>query len=395
MALVTARRASAPGEVLTRRARNRALLARQHLLERTTMPAGAMIEHLVGMQAQNPLDPYTALWSRLDGFRTDELATLITDREAVRMGLMRTTLHLVTSRDALALYPVMRPVLARTWASSSFIKALPGIDVEAVLDAGRALMDEEPRTTSALGKLLQQRWPDRDATALGYALRFLLPAVQVPPRGLWGQTMQPTWTTLESWLGRTLDAHPSVDEVVLRYLAAFGPATVSDIRTWSWLTRLREVVERLRPRLRTFRDEDGGELFDLPDAPRPDPDTPAPPRFMPEYDNLMLSHDDRSHIIAESAFGKLTGWVGTFLVNGYVRGQWRIDKGKEQVVLVLEPFEKLTTNDTEALVDEGTSLLELHAPAATERNIAFGIAREPSSGTSTGIGGSRAGQRSR
>ena len=358
------------------------------------MPAGAMIEHLVGMQAQNPLDPYTALWSRLDGFRTEELATLITARDAVRMGLMRTTLHLVTSRDALALYPVMRRALTRAWASSPFIKRLRGVDVEAVVDAGRALLSE-PRTTSALGKLLQRQWPDRDATALGYALRFLLPAVQVPPRGVWGKTMQPTWTTLEAWVGRPLEADPSVDEVVLRYLAAFGPATVSDIRTWSWLTGLREVVERLRPRLRTFRDESGRELFDLPDAPRPDPDTPAPPRFMPEYDNLMLSHEDRSHIIAESAFGKLTGWVGTFLVDGHVRGQWRIDRGKDDAALVLEPFEKLTAHDTEALVDEGTRLLEFHAPAAEDRKVGFGIAREPATGTSTGIGGLRGGQRSR
>ena len=233
MALVTVRRASAPGEVLTRRARNRALLARQHLLERTTMPAAAMIEHLVGMQAQNPLDPYTALWSRLDGFGTAELATLITDRAAVRMGLMRTTLHLVTCRDALALYPVMRPALTRAWTSSPFIKMLPGVDVEAVVEAGRALLEAEPLTTSALGKLLQQQWPGPvTRTPSGTPCASCCRPVQVPPRGVWGQTDAQADVDDARGLGRRTPskaAPRSVDAVVLRYLAAFGPATVSDI----------------------------------------------------------------------------------------------------------------------------------------------------------------------
>ncbi|HEX2222550.1 MAG TPA: winged helix DNA-binding domain-containing protein, partial [Candidatus Limnocylindria bacterium] len=310
--------------VLDRRALNRALLARQHLLRRASMPAERMTEHLVGMQAQNPLDPYVALWSRLERFDPQELSGLVERRRAVRLGLMRGTLHLVTDRDALALWPVMAPVMARSWASSQFRRGLDGVDVDVVVGAGRALLEGAPRTTSELGRLLREHSLDRDAASLGYAVRFLLPIVQVPPRGLWGRSGQPTWTTLERWVGRPPDGDAAPDAALLRYLAAFGPANVADIRTWSWLTGLREVVERLRPRLVTFRDEVGRELFDLPDAPRPDPAMPAPTRFLPEYDNVLLSHADRSRILPDSALGRLTGWVGSFLVDGFVAGQWRI-----------------------------------------------------------------------
>jgi hypothetical protein len=328
-----------------------------------------MVEHLVGMQAQNPLDPYIALWSRLEDFRPDELSTLIDGRRAVRLGLMRGTLHLGTDRDALALWPVMAPVMARSWQSSPFRKQLQGVDVEEVTAAGRALLEQAPLTTSALGKLLHGRWPDRDATSLGYAVRFLLAVVQVPPRGLWGRTGQPTWTTLESWLGRPLAADASPDGAVLRYLAAFGPATVADIRTWSWLTGLREVIDRLRPRLVTFRDEAGRELFDLPDAPRPDPATPAPPRFLPEYDNLLLSHDDRGRILPDAAVGRVTGWVGTFLLDGFLAGLWRIDRTREGAILALELFRALTEGEREELVSEAERMLAFSVDSLSDRRV--------------------------
>ncbi len=366
-----------PAEILGRRALNRALLARQHLLTRSPMPPQAMVEHLVAMQAQNPLDPYIALWSRLGHFRTADLATLIESRRAVRLGLMRTTLHLTSAEDALGLWPLFKPVLGRAWASSSFRKQIPDTEIEAIIAASRDLLEAEPQTTAALGKRLRERWPDIDATSLGYVARFLLPIVQLPPRGVWGKTAPPTWTTLEACLGRPLATVDALDLAVIRYLGAFGPATVADIRTWSWLTGLREVVERLRPRLVTFHDDAGRELFDLPDAPRPDPETPAPPRFLPEYDNLTLSHDDRRRVIGDAAIGRLTGWVGTFLVDGFIAGQWRIERGRDRRTIILQPFEPMADIDAAALVDEADHLLAFDSPTVADRRVEFGIARAP------------------
>ncbi len=186
------------------------------------------------------------------------------------------------------------------------------------------MLAERPHTIGEIGKRLNERWPDREATDLGYAIRYLVGLVQIPPRGVWGRSGRPVLDTIEQWLGQPLEANPSIDDLVLRYLAAFGPATAKDVQIWSWLTGIGEVLERLRPRLRTFRDEAGRELFDVPDGPLPDPDTPAPVRFLPEYDNLVLSHDDRSRVI-DRRFG-VDGWMrGSILVDGFVRGTWRHD----------------------------------------------------------------------
>jgi hypothetical protein len=361
--------------VLTRRALNRALLARQHLLERSTMTALGMVEHLVGIQAQNPQDPYTGLWSRIEGFRPDDLSAAIEGRQAVRMGLLRTTLHLVGSDDALAMWPVLDGVLERAWTSSPFRKDLEGVDVRAVVDAGRALLDASPLTMSQLGQQLSERWPDRNAKSLAYAIRFLAPIVQVPPRGLWRRTGQATWRTLDTWLARPIGEQSSPDALVLSYIAAFGPASIKDIATWSWLTAVRAVVDRLRPQLVTFRDAAGRELFDLPHAPRPSEDLPAPPRFLPEYDNVALSHDDRSRVFVPEAAGQLTGWVGTFTVDGFIAGQWRLDRQRSSATLVLQPFTELGGEAQDDLLAEGERLLAFQAPDATERRIEFGVAR--------------------
>jgi hypothetical protein len=380
---MAARRAATPhGDVvLTRRALNRALLDRQCLLRRVKMPAETMIERLVGLQAQVPGDPYVALWSRIDGFRPEELSSLIETRRAVRAtAMMRTTIHLLTADDWLALRPVLQVVAERGFATGSpFGRQLAGLDIDEVVGAGRALLAEQPRSIGELGRLLHERWPDRDATSLGYAIRLIVPLVQVPPRGLWGRSGQPVLATAESWLGRPVGADPTPDGMVLRYLRAFGPATVMDIQSWCWLTRLAPVVERLRPQLRTFRDEHGRELFDLPDAPRPDPDTPAPPRFLPTYDNIALAHKDRTRI-----YGDLGNWTavgedaitrifakGSVLVDGFVLGGWRLDRDGDRTTMAITPLRPLSPADRPAVVEEGRRLLGLLAEGSTTLDIRF------------------------
>ncbi|HEU4536341.1 MAG TPA: winged helix DNA-binding domain-containing protein, partial [Polyangiaceae bacterium] len=277
------------------RALNRALLERQMLLRRERRSASAAIEHLIGMQAQIPAAPYVGLWTRLEGFRPEQLSELIAGRRAVRIALQRSTIHLVTADDCVALRPVLQAVQARNlYTASPYGRQLEGVAIDELVAAGRALVEEKPRTHAELGRLLQQRWPRHEAIALAYGVRNLAPLVQVPPRGLWGKAGQALCTTAESWLGRPLASHAEPDGLMLRYLAAFGPASARDAQAWSGLTKLGDAFERLRPRLRTFADEQGRELFDLPDAPLPDPDTPAPPRFLPDYDNVALGHADRT-----------------------------------------------------------------------------------------------------
>jgi hypothetical protein len=339
-------------------------------LRRVRRLSAEVVEHLVGMQAQEPRDPYVGLWTRLEGFDPHELGRLLADRQVVRSPLMRTTIHLVSARDCLTLAPLLRPVLERNfWTGSPFGRKLKGVDIDAVLAAGRALLEERPRTTAQLRTHLGERWPADDASSLAYAVHHLVPVVQVPPRGVWGQKGLATWATTETWLGRPLDPAPAIDQLVLRYLAAFGPAGVMDVQTWSGLTRLREVVDRLRPRLRTFRTEAGKQLFDLPDAPRPDPDTPAPVRFLPQFDNVALSHADRGHISADAADRwptDLLHW-SPLLVDGFVAGAWRIKQERGTATLVIEPLDSLPNPaDVE---EEATRLLEFLAPGADRRTI--------------------------
>jgi hypothetical protein len=356
-------------EAIGQRALNRALLERQLLLRRVARPAAEVIEHLVGMQAQAPLAPYVALWSRIEGFRPDELVGLLHDRAAVRAtAMLRTTIHLHTARDALAVRAVIQPVVEAFLRRSTFMPPLEGIDPATVAAAGRKLLDAGPLGVSELGKKLEERWPGRDPIALGMVVRTMVPLVQVPPRGIWGRSGRPVLVRLESWLGRPLE-DPDVDDLVLRYLAAFGPATVADIRAWSWLTRVRPVVERLRQRLRTFRDDRGRELFDVPDGRLPDPEADAPIRFLPEYDNVLLSHRDRRRILPEDRPPPLGvgdgARMGSFLVDGFVAGTWRLAGRRgdpDPVVLELSPWAPLAKRDSLALEAEAHGLLAFLVP---------------------------------
>jgi hypothetical protein len=361
--------------VLPPRALNRALLERQMLLRREEVPAEETIEHLVGMQAQVPDAPYVGLWTRLEGFRTDELSNLISDRQAVRASMMRATIHLVTARDFLTLRPVVQPVLERdVYGNATYGKErLAKLDVDAVLADGRMLLGERPRTAAELRPLLGPRWPDRDPAALAYVVRGLLPLVHVPPRGVWGQSGPVAFTTAEAWLGRSVSPYRGPDEAILRYLAAFGPATVADARTWSGLSGLREVFERLRPRLVTFRDDSGRELYDVPGAPLPDPETPAPPRFLPAFDNALLSHADRARIISDEHRKALLkdSFMRSVLVDGFARATWKTERTRGKATLGIEPFDRLTKRDRDALAEEGERLVRFIWEGAEAFEIRF------------------------
>jgi hypothetical protein len=349
---------------LTRRELNRAILARQMLLRREPASAITVMERLAGMQAQVPTDPYTALWSRIEGFDATELSRDLEERRAVRaVMLMRTTIHLVSARDCLEFRPLLQPVVERQWRYSPFAKALAGLDIGEVTTAGLALLEQHPMTANEIGKRLAERWPDRDPSSLGHAVRWLVPMVQIPPRGLWGRGGLPVLETVERWLDAPLAASPSLDDLVLRYLAAFGPATARDFGVWSWLTGQGEVVESLRPRLVTYRDEAGRELFDVPEGPVPDPDTPAPVRLLPEFDNILLSHDDRSRM-GDPAYRGAPWWHGSLLVDGFVEGTWRTDRGKSAMTLRVGTYRHLGDAELADVEAEAARLAAFLAPDA-------------------------------
>ncbi|WP_019632845.1 winged helix DNA-binding domain-containing protein [Actinomadura atramentaria] len=351
-------------DVLDRRTLNRALLARQHLLERAPLTPIEAVEHLVGMQAQAPNPPYVGLWSRLADFSFADLGTLVETRAAVRILLMRGTIHLVSARDAAALRPLTQAVLDR------YVRGFGDVLADAVAHA-RDLCAEAPRSAKELRTLLGARWPEHDAAELARAVHYSLPLVQVPPRGVWGKGGAARHTTLDAWLGPVASDVAGLDALVLRYLAAFGPATVRDAQKWSGLTGLGEVVERLAPRLRTFRDEHGRTLYDLPDAPRPEPDTPAPVRLVPEFDNLTLSHEDRTRVIDEESRKRIFTVNGiiraTLLVDGFVHGMWTMESARGTARVRVTPFAPLP--DEAAVAAEADRLLAAAHPAATARDV--------------------------
>ncbi|WP_371526523.1 winged helix DNA-binding domain-containing protein [Streptomyces sp. NBC_01283] len=389
-------RAQHTDPVLGTRALNRATLGRQLLLDRSAgLSVEGAVAHLLGLQAQNVKPPYYALAARLEGFDPEVLSGLLASRDLVRIVTMRSTIHLHTADDALTLRPLVQG--ARDRELHAFRKGLTGVDLEELASLARAAVEEEPRTMKQLREVLLPRWPDADPQSLAVAARCSLPLVQVTPRGLWRRSGQVALTTAEHWLGRPSGPVPAPDATVLRYLAAFGPASVKDMQTWAGLTRLREAFERLRPQLRTFRDENGVELFDLPDAPRPDADTPAPARFLPEFDNLLLSHADRGRVVPQEYKGRT--WKGNFaysvfLVDGFLAGVWRVEEGggkgggrgagaakesrdsADSAVLTIEPFGTLTKAQRHELTEEAERLLRGPLHQAATYDIRFGTVIE-------------------
>jgi hypothetical protein len=361
---------------LSTRELNRALLSRQHLLRRSDVPELDVVSGLVGLHAQIPVGPYVALWSRLRRYDPLPLSRMIESRELVRTALMRSTIHLVTPADCMTLRPLVQQVLDRDlYTNSAHAATVRDLDLDAVVRHGLELLDTQPRTPSELGKAMHSQWPDAKPESLAYAVRNLAPLVQIPPRGTWGGAGRTVHAPAETWLGRPVDPNPSIERLVLRYLAAFGPASVNDLQAWCGLTKLSEVVERMRPELRVYLDAAGKELFDVPEGVVPDPGVTAPPRYLPEFDNVFLSHANRERIIPDGvSFAEwsrkhglmmtVRGGVlrGNLLIGGLLQGIWRVDKAGRAYTLVAEPFTKVSKKDLEVLEREGNALLGFAFP---------------------------------
>ncbi|MEO8287725.1 MAG: winged helix DNA-binding domain-containing protein [Chloroflexota bacterium] len=359
---------------LTLRELNRATLSRQMLLERAKLDVPAAIERLVGLQAQAAMSPYVGLWTRLQGFQRDDLASLVADHTVVKATFVRATLHLLTARDYLLFRATLQAVL--TQASDAIAKNRGAdFDIEKVLKAARTYIAQEPRTFAEISAMLTELMPDTDVSAMRYAVRTHVPLVQVPVSSGWSYPGNPQFALAESWLGEPIPTEENMRLLVFRYLAAFGPASVTDMQTWSGFGKLKEVFVKLKPELQAYRDEQGRELFDLPDATIPYEDTAVPERFLPEYDNLLLSHQKRTRIIAEAHRSQvyLPGLRvrATFLVDGFVRGGWKVEKKKGIATLYIEPFDSLTKQNRAALTEEAEALVRFVESDAKSYEVRF------------------------
>jgi hypothetical protein len=349
--------------VLTRRDLARATLARQLLLAREQLSVDAAVERLAGLQAQVVSPPFAGLWARVDGFEREDLVEAITDRRVVRAHLMRSTLHLVSAGDFLRLRAALQPALDRAYRGF-FGTRSRGLDLEPIAAAARAALERERLPSGELTKRVVALAPDRDENAVGFGARWRLPMVQTPtPGATWGYGNAPAWALPEDWLGRPVEPEGDVRELVRRYLAAFGPATVKDAQTWAGMTGLGGVFDELRGELVAFRGEGGEELFDLPDAPRPGGGAEAPVRLLPEYDNLVLSHADRTRFVPDEHRARVFSGAGrvsaTFLVDGAVAGTWKHDRKAR--ALRLAPFARLAAAARRELLDEAELAAEFVA----------------------------------
>ncbi|WP_304455230.1 winged helix DNA-binding domain-containing protein [Nocardiopsis sp. YSL2] len=356
--------------VLDDRALNRATLARQALLAPTGRSVLDTVSLLGGLQAQEPQEPFVGLWSRLRSFDPAELSELLTSRRVVRIHLMRRTVHLVTAEDALAWRSRFDAMLRRK-VMGVYRGDLQEVDLDELAETGRAVMaDGEPRTMAELVAALSHRWPQAGRRPLGEMLvSALLPVAQVPPRGLWRAGGGVRNVLLSSWLGREVDppAPEGTDPVgralVRRYLAAYGPATSTDLRSWCGLAGLPAAVAAAREELVSFRDQRGRELLDLPEAPRPDPGTPAPVRFLPAFDNAVLGYHDRNRIIDGEHRGLSVAGARVVLVDGRVRATWRSEDG----AVAVTPLGTLTAPERSQVIEQAERLALFLSEGGSDR----------------------------
>ncbi|MEU1036341.1 winged helix DNA-binding domain-containing protein [Streptomyces mirabilis] len=355
---------------LDTRALNRATLARQLLLDHADLSVLDAVAHLCGLQAQEPQEPYVGLWSRLRAFEPAGLSDLLTGRSVVRTHLMRRTVHLLTADDALA-WRSRHDAMLRQRVLGTYRRELDGIDLDELAAAGRAVMsDDEPRSMTQLARALAERWPTPGPRALGEMLiAALVPMAQLPPRGLWRKKAGVRNVPLSSWLGREIDpptedrSDPVGQALVRRYLAAFGPAASADLRAWCGLAGLPAAVAAIREELVTFRDERGRELLDLPGLPRPDPDTPAPVRYLPAFDNALLGYHDRGRIVDDTHRGLSVAGARVVLVDGRVAATWNVEAGAVNVT----PLRRFSSAERTAVAEQGEELASFLSDSESRR----------------------------
>jgi hypothetical protein len=349
---------------LSPRAINRATLARQLLLERSELSVVQAVERLAGMQGQEPKHPYVGLWTRLYDFADTDLTAAADAREVVRATFYRGTLHLVTADDYLRFRTTLGPVL------EAGLKLLgdraAGLDPEKVAAAARKLLAVRPLTFTEVRDALQAEFPDVNDRALGFCTRMMVPLIITPAETRWGWTANARFTPAEQWIGKKLPRKAVPQELVVRYLEAFGPATPADFQTWSGLPRGKQLFDSMD--LEVLTDANGKPLYDVPDGPRPSEDLAVPVRFLPEFDNLLLAHAKRQRIIADehrpAVFTKNLRIKATYLVDGLVAGLWTAEKKRGVATLTLTPFGRTLKKTAAELEREGTALLRFLEPDA-------------------------------
>jgi Winged helix DNA-binding domain len=360
-------------QILTTRQLNRATLARQMLLERSARTIPEATAFLLGLQGQISEGPYQGLWSRLQNFRHEEMTALIVDKSLARATTMRATLHLHTAEDLLNIRTLVQPVISRMW-QGQFVKRLQGLDTAAVLRAARRASDKGPKTSGDIGKVLKAKYPDRDKLALAVTVQVHETMVQVPPTRIWGSGHAPLLVRVENWLGEPLRHDLTRTQLVLRYLAAYGPASVADMQSWSGLTKLDADFEQVRDQLLTFRDDTGRELFDLPDAPRPEADTPAPVRFLPFYDNIYLGFADRRRMLDPAIADRINmtrEFKAAVLVDGLTCAGWTLSVTRGVARLEVETYRSMSKREQKAIEREGLAFLSFMAEDAKSQEVVF------------------------
>ena len=359
-----------PDRTLTAAELNRATLDRQLLLDRVRLEPAAAVERLVALQAQEPASPYIALWTRLDGFDPDDLTDAFQARRVVKGTLLRVTLHAVSADDYRHFWPAVSPSL-RQWRTPIVRRLGLEADLES-LGRQAVAFGSQPRT----GAEMRDHMPALEG-GLGpagqsdswWAVRPLLPFLMAPGDERWAFGRRPRFVAAPAWLGSDLgSAEDGLVHLVRRYLAGFGPAGVDDIHRFSLVrtTPIRAALERIAAEVVRYRDEGGRILYDLADRPLPEPDRPAPVRFLPMWDSLLLAYHDRSRVLPEPYRRRVIqpngDFLASFMVDGRVAGLWRADlvDGRSKVTAL--PFEPLAPGDAADVAAEAERLARFLDP---------------------------------